>query len=183
MCCTRAQTSSLMSSFLWPFKTSSISAKTSKIYSILSIKYFINALIAEYHTFDQSWTDQDKCSLHQSIRARRYFGVIFDFLGTMYEAMLYCWRIRLIVELLVDRLIFVLPYRTKSVKEFVSSQICSSLMSRVCRFVVFFGRPAPGLVATVPYLSNLRIVWRVQRRKIFSCREILCARVQHITAH
>ena len=92
----------------------------------------------------------------------------------MYEVMLYCRRIRLIVEVLIDRLIFVLAYRTKWVKEFVLSRICSSLMSRVCRFVVFFGRPAPGLVGTVSYLLNLRIVWRLQRREIFSCREILC---------
>ena len=99
--------------------------------------------------------DQDKCLLHQSIRARRYFGLILGFLGAMYEVMLYCRRIRLIVEVLIDRLIFVLVYRTESLKEFVSSR---SLMSRVCRFVVFFGRLAPGLVDTVPYLSNLRIV-------------------------
>ena len=118
--------------------------------------------------------NQDKCSLHQSIRARRCFGVILGFLGAMYEVMLYCRRIRLIVEVLIDRLIFVLAYRTKSGKEFVSSRICSSLMSRVCRFIVFFGRPAPGFVATLPYLSNLRIVCRIQRREIFNCRVETC---------
>ena len=66
--------------------------------------------------------DQDKCLLHQSIRARRCFGVILGFRGAMYEVMLYCRRIRLIVEVLIDRLIFVLAYRTKSVKEFV--EVC-----------------------------------------------------------
>ena len=129
----------------------------SKIYSVLSIKHFI-ILSSPNITFDQSGMDQDKCSLHQLIQARRCFGVILGFLGAMYEVMLYCRRIRLIVEVLIDRLIFVLAYRTKPVKEFVSSRICSSLMSRVCRFVVFFEHPSPGLVAMVPYLSNLRIV-------------------------
>ena len=105
-------------------------------------------------TFDQSGMDQDKCSLHQSIRARCCFGAILGFLGAMYEVVFYCRRMRLIDEVLIDRLIFVLAYRTKSVKEFVSSRIRSSLMDRVCGIVVFFWRPVPGLVATVPHLSN-----------------------------
>ena len=67
----------------------------------------------------------------------------------------------------------VLAYRVHSPKELVSSRICSSLMSRVCRIVVFFGCPATDLVTTVPYLSNLWIVWHIQRRKIFSCRLIV----------
>ena len=90
-------------------------------------------------TCDQFGTNQDKCSLHQSIRARRCFGVILGFLGTMHEIMLCCRRKRLIVEILIDRLIFMLAYRTKSVKEFISSRICSSLINRACRFVVSSG--------------------------------------------
>ena len=46
----------------------------------------------------------------------RCFGIILGFLGAMHEVMLYCRRIRLIVEVLIDRLIFVLTYRTKSVQ-------------------------------------------------------------------
>ena len=131
-------------------------------------------------TFDQSGTDQDKRSLHQSIRAHRCFGVILGFLGC------YAWSHVVLSKDTTDRRgtnwqthIRVNVYRTKSAKEFDSSRICSSLMSRICRFVIFFRRPGPGLVTTVPYLSNLRIVWRIQRQEIFSCREIYVMHVHN----
>ena len=96
--------------------------------------------------------------LHQLTRARRCFGVIVAFLGALAESILYYRRIKLIVEVLIKRFIFMLAYRAKLAKEFVSLRICSSLMNRVCRIVVFSGHLAPGLVATVPSLSNLQIV-------------------------
>ena len=138
MYCSHIEISSSISSLLRSFKKSSISAKTSKIYSI---KHRIIALIGEYVLRPIL----SKCSLHQATRAHRCFGIILAFLGSMYETMWCCRRIQLIIEVLIERIILVLAYRAKSVKEFVSSRICSSLMSRVCRIVVLSGCQYPIL--------------------------------------
>ena len=62
----------------------------------------------------------NKCSLHQETRARRRFSVIIlGFLSALDETILYCRRMREIVEVLIERFILVLAYRAKSSKEFV----------------------------------------------------------------
>ena len=111
-------------------------------------------------TFDQSWTNVRFAPINSSS------SLLWC---AKYETMLYYRSIRLIVEIFI----FVLAYRAKSVKEFGSFTFDESCLSN--RFV-FFWRSMPDLVATIPYLSNVRIVWRLQRLEIFSCREICMLR-------
>lgn len=121
-----------MNSLLWSLQSSSIVSRSTNVHSILSIKYFIVAFIRE----------------NNPRRSGRCFEPIWGLLGAIYETKLYSRRIRLPVEEIIDKLDFVLIYRTRSGKESISSRSWWSLM--ISRSVTFCARPpAPGSVTTV----------------------------------